>query len=150
MKELSVKRSVIISSPTERVWLVLTEPEFTKQYMFGCIPVTDWKTGSPLNWKGATNDVIYVKGNIVKILPGRLLQYTIFNPNAERHYSDKPSDLVTVTIELSEENKQSTKLSLTEGNFAPLEDGEKRYLNSDRNWNTVLPKIVELAERKSG
>ena len=127
---------------------MLTHPDFTRQYMFGCEPITDWKPGSPLIWRGATNGIVYVKGSITKIETGQLLQYTTFNPNAADHYVDTPSNYVTVTLRLLEEKgaRTQTKLSVTQGDFSLVADGERRHRDSERNWRTVLAKIKEVSE----
>jgi len=116
--------------------------------MFGCEPITDWRPGGPLLWRGATNGIVYVKGSIEKIETGRLLQYTTFNPNATDHYADAPSNYVTVTLRLSEEKdvRTQTKLSVTQGDFSLVADGERRHQDSESNWKTVLAKIKELSE----
>ncbi len=37
--------------------------------MFGCETVSDWKTGSPLLWKGTYegNEMVFVKGTVLDI-----------------------------------------------------------------------------------
>jgi len=149
-RPLIADASIRIGAGPERVWQVLTQPEFTRQYMFGCEPVSDWKLGSPLVWRGASNGVVYVKGTIVKIEAGKVLEYTTFNPNAADHYSDTPSNYVTVALRLSEEGRthMQTKLSVTQGDFALVADGERRCKDSERNWISVLSKIKELCERQ--
>ena len=52
MGELIVKKSIKINSSASKVWQVLTNPELTKQYMFGCEIISDWKVGSPVIWRG--------------------------------------------------------------------------------------------------
>ena len=118
--------------------------------MFGCEPITDWKPGSPLLWRGATNGIVYVKGSITKIETGQLLQYTTFNPNAADHYVDTPSNYVTVALRLSKEKgaRTQTRLSVTQGDFSLVADGERRHRDSERNWKTVLAKIKELSEAR--
>lgn len=118
--------------------------------MFGCEPVTDWKPGSPLLWRGATNGIVYVKGTIEKIQAVQVLKYTTFNPNAMDHYSDTPSNYVSVTLRLSEEGRAQTqtKLSVSQGDFASVADGKRRYEDSERNWKSVLAKIKELCEKQ--
>jgi uncharacterized protein YndB with AHSA1/START domain len=46
MKELIVRNSIIINADAAKVWNVLTSPDQTKKYMFGCETVSDWKQGS--------------------------------------------------------------------------------------------------------
>ena len=36
-----------IRTTPERLWQALTEPEFIRQYWFGCTVETDWQPGSP-------------------------------------------------------------------------------------------------------
>ena len=118
--------------------------------MFGCEPITDWRPGSPILWRGATNGIVYVKGSITKIETGQLLQYTTFNPNAADHYVDTPSNYVTVALRLSKEKgaRTQTRLSVTQGDFSLVADGERRHRDSERNWKTVLAKIKELSEAR--
>ena len=67
MKELIIKKSIKINSNSTKVWDVLTNPEHTKEYMFGCEVISDWKIGSPIIWKGLDGKV-YVKDKIVGIV----------------------------------------------------------------------------------
>jgi uncharacterized protein YndB with AHSA1/START domain len=43
--------SISIDAPPIRIWDILTRPEWTEKYMFGCRTVTDWKPGSSLEWR---------------------------------------------------------------------------------------------------
>ena len=42
-----------LMDPFPQVWDMLTNPQKTKLYMFGCETVTDWKPGSELLWRGS-------------------------------------------------------------------------------------------------
>jgi uncharacterized protein YndB with AHSA1/START domain len=143
-KKLVVEKEVELKVPAEKVWEILTKPEWTKQYMFGCEPVTDWKPGSPILWRGSSNGVIYVKGNILKIKPPDLLQYSTFNANSK--LPDVPSNYLTVTLRLSQQDGY-TRLTASDGDFSKVEEGEKRYQEAVRNWEMVLSKVKELAEK---
>ena len=135
-----------INASPETVWEVLTKPEFTRQYMFGCDAISDWKEGSPLIWKGAKDGKVYVKGSIVKIVPGKLLGFTSFDPNDPTH-KDIPSNYTTVTYTLTPEDGK-TMATVTDGDFSKIEDGETRYNRTIESWNYVLPQIKRLAERQ--
>ena len=143
-KELIVKKSVTLNADISKVWDALTNPERTKNYMFGCEALSDWKVGSPLIWKGAADGKVYVKGNIVKIQHEKLLQYTTFDPNSD--FEDVPSNYLTVTIELSPEKGQTT-LSVTQGDFAGVENGEKRYNDTIGGWDYALKGLKEVVEK---
>jgi len=142
-KELVVRRSLTIKAPASRVWEILTDPEHTKKYMFGCEAVSDWTIGSPLIWKGAADGVIYVKGQLLALEKERLFKFTTFDPNSG--IEDAHSNYTTVTIELTPGN-DSTGLSITQGDFAGMADGENRFMSTEAGWDMVLPKIKEMAE----
>jgi len=61
-KELIVEKEIKIKAPVSRIWDILTKPEWTKQYMFGCEPVTDWKPGGAILRRGSSNGAVLVKG----------------------------------------------------------------------------------------
>lgn len=147
MKELKVKKTITLNADISKVWNALTNPEMTKQYMFGCKVVSDWKVGSPIIWKGNLEgkEKVFVKGSIEKIEPGKLLQYTTFDPNAE--YNDVPSNYVQATYELTPKLGK-TVLSVTQGNYANVENGQKRYYDSDGGWNRALTALKALIENK--
>ena len=142
-KELVVKKTIKLNAETSNVWEALTNPALTQKYMFGCEAVSDWKVGSPLVWKGAADGKVYVKGNIVNIKPRKLLQYTTFDPNST--VEDIPSNYLTVTIELSPEGKQ-TVLSVTQGDFGGVANGEKRYNATVGGWDFALNGLRKLLE----
>jgi uncharacterized protein YndB with AHSA1/START domain len=149
-KPLILKNEITIQAPAAKVWSVLTNPEETKKYMFGCEAVSDWKRGSPLLWKmnHEGKELIAVKGNIVEIDPGKFLSYTVFDPNATM--KDIPENYLTVTYSLKG-NSEETILTVTQGDFATVEDSERRYQESYNNgegWNPILLEMKKLVELK--
>ena len=150
--ELLVKNSITIKAPASKVWDVLTNPEQTKKYMFGCETVSDWKPGSTLEWKGnyEGKEMVFVKGKIVDIRPGKFLSYTTIDPNNPA-MEDIPENYLTVTYDLKEENGQ-TILTVTQGDYNKVADGEKRYKEASNNgegWNPILVEIKKVAEADS-
>jgi uncharacterized protein YndB with AHSA1/START domain len=63
VSELYIRKSIDVEAPAATLWRVLTESAFIEKYMFGCYADTDWKPGSQLLWKGATDNKLYVKGH---------------------------------------------------------------------------------------
>src|ERR1700730_7396001 len=100
-KALFVKNSISINASASKVWDALVNPEQTKKYMFGCETVSDWKIGSPLLWKAIYEgkEMVFVKGIIFHIQPGKFLAYTTIDPNSG--IEDIPGNYLTVTYELS-------------------------------------------------
>jgi uncharacterized protein YndB with AHSA1/START domain len=148
MEKLIVKNTITINAPASKVWNALVNPEQTKKYMFGCETVSDWQPGSPLLWKMnyEGKEIIPVKGVIKDIKPGRLLTYTVIDPNAS--YPDIPENYLNVTYEL-EENKGVTVLTVLQDGFEGAAEGEKRYkdvYNNGEGWNPILAEIKKLVE----
>ena len=142
-----VENEISIHAPVETVWDVLTNPEQTKKYMFGCETVSDWKPGSPLLWKGnyEGKEMVFVKGNIIAIQPPTLLTYTVIDPNADM--PDIPDNYLNVYA-LSEQDGITT-LQVSQDGFEKAADGEKRYrdvYNNGDGWNPILVEIKKVAE----
>lgn len=145
---LIVRSSITMNAPAAKVWDALTSPEQTAKYMFGCAALSDWTVGSPLIWKGNFNGVelVAVKGIVTGIRPGQYLAYTTIDPNSSM--ADIPENYVTVTYTLTETGGQ-TLLEITQGDFADVADGEKRYTetyNNGEGWNPILVEIKKLVE----
>lgn len=119
-----VKNTIAINAPAAKVWDALTNPEQTKKYMFGCETVSDWKQGSPLLWKGEYegNAMVFVKGTIASIKPGRYLAYTTIDPNST--IDDVSENYLTVTYSLEEE-EGVTELTVTQGDYASVAEGRQ-------------------------
>lgn len=144
---LIVKNSIIINAPAAKVWDALVNPEQTKKYMFGCETVSDWKPGSELLWKGKYEgqDMVFVKGKIVEIIPEKFLSYTTIDPNSG--IADVPGNYLTVTYALEEENGH-TILTATQGDYSTVGEGEKRFRETldGGGWQPILAEIKKILE----
>jgi uncharacterized protein YndB with AHSA1/START domain len=145
---LIIENSITINAPVATVWDALVNPEQTKQYMFGCETVSDWKPGSELLWKGSYegNEMVFVKGEILQIQPEKFLEYTTIDPNS--NIDDTSENYLRVTYELVPEGDQ-TILNVTQGDYSTVADGERRYQDSYNNgegWNPILVEIKKLVE----
>ena len=148
MEKLVVQNSILINADARKVWDALVNPEQTKQYMFGCETVSDWKIGSPLRWQAIYEgkEMVFVKGIILDLQPNRLLKYTVIDPNATM--ADIPENYLNVTYRLEEQNGQ-TNLTVFQDGFEDAADGEKRYTdvqNNGEGWNPILVEIKKLVE----
>lgn len=148
MTELLIRKSIKVNAPVETLWKVLTGPEFIPQYMFGCNAETDWKRGSPLLWRGAADGKLYVHGHIVSIGAPHSLEYTVFDSNSEM--ADIPSNYLTMKYTLQERGRDASTLEITQGDFAKVDEGERRYKDSLGGDNSVLEGIKRLAEQQVG
>ena len=145
---LFVKSTVMIKAPAAKVWDALINPEQTKKYMFGCETVSDWQIGSPLLWQAEYECklTVFVKGEILELQPEKLLKYTTIDPNST--IDDVSENYLTVTYELISE-KENTVLNVTQGDYATVAEGERRYeeaYNNGEGWNPILVEIKKLVE----
>jgi uncharacterized protein YndB with AHSA1/START domain len=148
--ESFIHNTITIQAPPAVVWDMLVNPQQTKKYMFGCETVSDWKVGSPLLWRGVHEgkELVFVKGNIVKIEPNRLLVYTVFDPFSTM--PDIPENYLDITYELIPE-KGGTTLKVSQGDYTKVAEGERRYnesYNNGEGWNPLLVQIKKLIEEK--
>ncbi len=146
-----IENEIIINASATEVWDALVNPAKTKVYMFGCETVSDWQEGSPLIWQMEYEGkpFIPVKGHIVEIEENEFLAYTVFDPTSTM--PDVPENYLTVTYELSEDDGQTT-LTVTQGDYDTVAEGEKRYNESYNNglgWQPILEQIKALVETPS-
>ena len=149
MEKLEINNTIAINATPAKVWDVLTNPEQTKKYMFGCEAISDWQPESPLLWQmdHEGKDFVAVKGTVKEFEPEKFLAYTVFDPHGKME--DKPENYLTVTYRLLNENGQ-TFLNVTQGDFNTVDEGAKRYQemhNNGEGWNPILLKIKEIAEQ---
>lgn len=148
MEKMMAHGSVQVASTVARVWDALTQPRFTRQYMFGCEIVCDWQVGSPLLWRGVFNgqEVVAVKGTLTAYAPHVTFAFTTFDPNST--LADVPENYTTVTYTL-EPAGSGVRLSVTQGDFATVADGARRFaeVNAEGGWQGLLEKIRDLAEK---
>lgn len=145
MNELYTHETIDIAARPEAVWKVLTDPAITPQYMFGCEAISDWKVGSPLLWRGLLEGkpMVFVTGTVVTFEPCTLLEYTTFDPNGGLR--DVPENHVTMTCRLTPMPGGLTRLEFRQGDFAKVEQGERRFADS-QGGGQILVKLKAIAE----
>jgi uncharacterized protein YndB with AHSA1/START domain len=140
-RNLIAKASMTVNASREETWKALVDPVAIKQYMFGTTVVSDWRVGGPITWKGEWQGRAYEdRGVILRIQPGRAMQYTHFSPLSG--LPDTPEHHHTVTIELSTEGGR-TRISLTQDNNAI----EGARAHSQKNWEMMLAALKKFLER---
>ena len=141
--ELAVVKIVRLDADIARVWEALTSPALTKKYLFGCEVISEWAIGSSIIWKGSREgqESVFVKGKVVRIVPGRLLQFTTFDPHSG--LEDVPANYTTVTFQLSPEGRH-TLLYVRQGDYAGVANGEKRYSETVGAWDFALKGLKDL------
>jgi uncharacterized protein YndB with AHSA1/START domain len=134
------KASATIDAPAAKVWDALVNPAAIREYMFGTNVESDWKEGGAITWKGEWQGKAYEdKGEIRKVEPGRVLQYTHFSPLAG--LPDAPENYHTVTVELADRGA-GTEVSLAQDNNAT----EEAQAHSEKNWTMMLEALKKYVE----
>jgi uncharacterized protein YndB with AHSA1/START domain len=151
MEKLIVTNQVEIKGSLSQVWDMLTNPAKTKLYMFGCETVTDWKPGSELLWRGSYEgqEMVFVKGYIIDIIPQKLLRYSVIDPQAT--YPHIPENYLNVTYELTGSDGRIL-LTVSQDGFETAAEGAKRYdevYNKGEGWNPILSEIKRLTEAEN-
>ncbi|WP_295797236.1 SRPBCC domain-containing protein [Mucilaginibacter sp.] len=144
MKEHVVKKEVSINAEPSAVWDALTDPLKTKKYFFNCKVISSWKEGSPITFKGRMFLIfpIEMKGRILKIEPGKLLQYNLKNTG------DKSATFSTVTDTLTYKNGKTT-VSITD-DVGVGEGAAKRFEKSKKGWEKILKGLKAVVEESKG
>ena len=140
-KKFTATRSVVIEAEPADVWAALTDPELVSQAFFGAKVDTDWQVGSPITFSGEWQGKPFQdKGEIVKVEPNKVLQFTHFSPMAGQ--PDVPENYHTVTFKLMPSNG-ATELTISQSNAG----SEEERKHSEDNWAQVLKSFKQVAER---
>jgi uncharacterized protein YndB with AHSA1/START domain len=138
--DLTAKANTTIQAPVEKVWEAFVNPQIIKKYMFNTNVQSDWKEGSPITWSGEWQGKSYVdKGKILQFKPQTRLQYSHFSPLSGK--ADIPENYHTVTVDLSEQNGQTTVSLVQDHN-----ESEEVKEHSEKNWNKMLVDLKKLLE----
>ena len=140
-ENLIAKATTTISASAAEVWDALTNPKMIKQYFFGTDAISDWKEGSPLEFRGLWDGKEYVdKGIILKSEAPKLFQYTYFSSMSGQ--PDAPENYMNISYELLEEDGE-TMLTIKQENVA----NEEARKHSEDNWINVLKDLKSLLEK---
>lgn len=140
MENLTLKTSLTINAPAEKVWTALTDPEIIKQYFFGTNQQSDWKVGSPITWSGEWEGKRYQdKGEILAINPGTYVKYSYWSSMGGTE--DQPQNYQNVSYNLTEQDGVTT-LEITQENIKD----EAAKVHSEQNWQAIFGKMKEMVE----
>ncbi|MBE9462907.1 SRPBCC domain-containing protein [Dyadobacter subterraneus] len=142
-RELIATTSIsIFASPLE-VWKSLIDPDIIKQYMHGTETQTTWELHTPITFRGEWEGVPYVdKGEIVEIIPERVLSYTYWSPLSGTE--DFEDNYAIITYHISPYDDETT-LTVTQDN---IED-EDKVVAAEENWMKTLTHLKKILELKN-
>ncbi|MDZ4728263.1 MAG: SRPBCC family protein [Leptospira sp.] len=136
---LTMEKDIV--STIEKVWEILTEPKYIKEYLYGTEAISDWKEGSSLIFKGEWEGKAYLeKGTILEFQKPEKFSYSYFTLFYE--LPDLPENYAKIENKLTEKNGIVT-LQLTQTGFV----SEEKLNHSIQNWNQCLEIIKNIAEK---
>jgi uncharacterized protein YndB with AHSA1/START domain len=127
-----------IGSTREKVWLGLTDPEFTRQYWFGRPITSEWRVGSRVEYLGPDGRVAW-EGEVLEADAPSVLSYTFHMLISEEHRAEKASRL---RFEL-EDVQGVVKLTLTHDE---VEVGSKTAETTFFGWPALMSSLKSLME----
>ncbi|WP_428742424.1 SRPBCC domain-containing protein [Tenacibaculum sp.] len=139
-----IEEEIFFKTTPSMVWDLLTNPKMTKQYMFGCEVLTDWKIGSQILWNGKTEngeEITYVKGKIIEFENEKKVTSTMFDPNIG--IPDIPKNHINLTYEIIP-NEIGCKLVITQGDFKGTDNAVKRFEESKQGWKMIIPVMKKI------
>lgn len=91
---------VIINATKQKVWDVLTKPEFVKQWQYGSDLITTWTVNDRIEFVTKWEDKVFRQwGTVLSYNPTDNLSYTLFAPRPG--LEDKPENYFTMTYTLT-------------------------------------------------
>jgi uncharacterized protein YndB with AHSA1/START domain len=125
-----------IETTPEKLWLALTDGDFTERYWFGHRVASAWEIGSP--YKFSKQDKTTIAGKVLAFEPPKRLSYTWDNQSPD--LTNERSSRVTFDIE---PRGKVVKLTVTHDN---LDEGGKTFRDISGGWPMVLASLKSLLE----
>ena len=143
--ENTIVFNITINASTNKVWETITNPDKIEQYMFGSRCDSTWNPGSKANYYILQNEkeITVVKGEVIRSEPNKLLEHTLFPANSG--IEDTLENYLVIIYEL-EEKGDETELTITQKGYKYVDNGQERYIDTQKGWKAILPKLKEVAE----
>jgi uncharacterized protein YndB with AHSA1/START domain len=125
-----------IETTPEKLWLALTDGDFTERYWFGHRVASAWEIGSP--YKFSKQNETTIAGKVLAFEPPKRLSYTWDNQKTDLKHERSSR----VTFDLEPRGKV-VKLTVTHDN---LDEGGKTFRDISGGWPMVLASLKSLLE----
>lgn len=129
-----------INATPQKVWDVLTKPEFVKLWQYGSDLQTSWEVGSSIRFVTKWEENVFEQwGTVLEFNPTEQLRYSLFAPRPG--LEDKPENYFEMIYSLSEQDGQ-TQLKITQADHRAhaVQEGEQG------EENPVLKTLKDIAE----
>lgn len=138
----TINKEIAINANPAQVWKALVTPELIKQYLFGTDTISDWKEGSPVEFRGNYEGTSYAdKGIILNCQQKKTLKYSYLSSFS--NLEDKPENYSILTFTLTKTDNLTT-LRLIQENILNEESAE----HSAKSWEMVLEQLKNVAEKE--
>jgi uncharacterized protein YndB with AHSA1/START domain len=132
--------TIKINATKQKVWTILTKPEFVKLWQYGSDLQTSWEIGATIKFRTEWEDKVFEQwGKIIEFKPTEKLSYTLFAPRPD--LEDKPENYFIMSYVLKDDNAQ-TILEITQEDNRPNAVQEE----PQGEENPVLKSLKDIAE----
>ena len=125
-----------IETTPEKLWLALTDGDFTERYWFGHRVASAWEIGSP--YKFSKQNETTIAGKVLAFEPPKRLSYTWDNQKTDLKHERSSR----VTFDLEPRGKV-VKLTVTHDN---LDEGGKTLRDISGGWPMVIASLKSILE----
>ncbi len=133
--------TIIINASKEKIWEILTKPEFVKLWQYGSELQTSWEVGTPIKFRTEWDTKVFEQwGTVLEFKPTEKLSYTLFAPSPD--LEDKPENYFIMNYVLTEDKGQ-TKLEIIQEDKRPNAVQEE----PQGEENPILKALKDLAEK---
>ena len=109
--------TININASWQKVWNILTKPEFVKLWQYGSELQTSWEIGTTIKFRTEWEDKVFEQwGKVIEFKPTEKLSYTLFAPRPG--LEDKPENYFIMSYVLTGKNGQ-TKLEIIQEDNRP-------------------------------
>ncbi|MBP6432207.1 MAG: SRPBCC domain-containing protein [Ferruginibacter sp.] len=132
--------TIKINASTQKVWDIITKPEFVKLWQYGSNLLTTWEVGSDIKFRTEWEDKVFEQwGKVLEVRPNEIVKYSLFAPRPG--LEDKPENYFIMSYVLTDDNGQ-TKLEIIQEDNRPNAVQEE----PQGEENPVLMLLKQLAE----
>lgn len=133
-----------LKTTKEIVWTVLTEPKYTRQYMYNCALKCIWSVGNEAQWveqhRNGT-ETVHVRGELLEFTPYGSLRFSIVHQG--NGLKGQSSELRFV---ISPEN-DGVLLTIDKGDFSSFPQAKEIHAECQRGWEYVKKDLIATCNK---
>lgn len=138
-KSLWTRLELPLATTKENIWLALTLPELTEQYMYNCQLHCKWELGSDALWRELQEDgsfITHVSGTLLDYQPYSLLRFKI------NHQRDGLNGQTSELRFILSPSQKGVLLTVEQGDLSTFPQAEEIYAECVSGWSYVQEKLI--------